>query len=517
VDDSGSAYITGYTYSTNFPTASPFQETNAGGYDAFLSKLNAAGSSLVYSTYLGGSNQDVGSGVAVDHLGNAYLTGYTYSTDFPIAVPIQKTLGGVVNSFLTKFNPAGSELLYPTYLGGSGYDYGRSIALDPSGNAYITGYTTSPNFPTLNPIQDSLSGNSDAFVSKLNSTGSALVYSTYLGGSSHDYGKGIAVDPAGNAYVVGYTYSSNFPTSSPIQESNAGGYDAFVTKINPAGAELIYSTYLGGSGNDSGWSIAVDGSGNAYLTTGYTSSNNFPLINPIQGSYGGAGDAFVTKIGMIESISTPTIPTGPTFGAVNIPYSYSTGGSISNIGHSVEYQFDWKGDGTDLSQWGSATQSKTWTSIGTYSVRAKARCATDTSVVSEWSETLSVTINQTPLPDLTGQWSSLSQTCNNTLRGTKCSLKGKFTVQNIGNLDASSSTIKFHLSDNNTYNEGDTLLKQFPSGTIMAGGSLTGNIKFNLPSGQTASGKYVIAVIDADNTVTESNESNNQVIYGPIP
>jgi subtilase family serine protease len=130
---------------------------------------------------------------------------------------------------------------------------------------------------------------------------------------------------------------------------------------------------------------------------------------------------------------------------------------------------------------------------------------------------LSVTINQTPLPDLTGQWSSLSQTCNNTLRGTKCSLKGKFTVQNIGNLDASSSTIKFHLSDNNTYNEGDTLLKQFPSGTIMAGGSLTGNIKFNLPSGQTASGKYVIAVIDADNTVTESNESNNQVIYGPIP
>jgi hypothetical protein len=221
----------------------------------------------------------------------------------------------------------------------------------------------------------------------------------------------------------------------------------------------------------------------------------------------------VTISGTTESITTPSTPSGPTSGNTGTSYLYSTGGATSNLGHSVEYQFDWKGDGSDLSPWGSESQSKSWSSGDTYNVRARARCAIDNSVISNWSGTLSVTINQTNLPDLTGQWNSLTQTC----QISKCTLKGKFTIQNIGNIDASSCTVKFYLSDNNTYDGGDTLLRQVPLGTIIAGGSLSGNIKFKLQSGQTATGKYVIAVIDAENTVLESNEGNNQIVYGPVP
>jgi hypothetical protein len=225
-----------------------------------------------------------------------------------------------------------------------------------------------------------------------------------------------------------------------------------------------------------------------------------------------------------EVISIPDAPSGPTSGITGTNYAYSTGGAYSNFGHFVQYFFDW-GDGTNsgwLPYWtkyggGIKEASKSWMFPGIFLVKAQARCVGDTSVVSDWSPSLTVTINPAPLPDLTGQWNSLTQTCQNTLKGTKCSLKGKFTLQNIGLSDASSSKVKFYLSDNSSYDGGDTLLKEITSETISAGGSLTGNIKFNLPTGQTASGKYVIALIDADNTVVESNENNNKVVYGPIP
>src|SRR5262249_9410147 len=186
-------------------------------------------------------------------------------------------------------------ILYSTYLGGSGYDQGNSIAVDGAGNAYVTGYTYSTNFPTTNPMQGSNAGSVDTFVTKLNSTGSTRVYSTYLGGSGDDIGNGIAVDGAGNAYVTGYTDSTDFPTTFPMQGSNAGFVDAFVTKLNNTGSTRLYSTYLGGSGVDQGSGIAVDGTGNAYVT-GYTTSANFPTTNPMQASFGGLVDAFVTKL-----------------------------------------------------------------------------------------------------------------------------------------------------------------------------------------------------------------------------
>jgi hypothetical protein len=295
VDAAGNAYVTGQTDSANFPTTNPLAGTNAGNNDAFVTKLNAAGDALVYSTYLGGSGVDSGNRIAVDVEGNAYLTGNTTSTNFPTMNPLQASLGGTSNAFVTKLNAVGNALVYSTYLGGSGRDGGYGIAVDVEGNAYVTGYTTSTNFPTVNPFQASLGGTEDAFVTKLNTAGNAVVYSTYLGGSDGDAGDGIAVDVEGNAYVTGFTYSTDFPTKNPFQASLGGAQDAFVTKLDGVGNAAFYSTYLGGSGYDYGYGIAVDAAGNAYVT-GYTTSTNFPTVNPFQASLDGTEDAFVTKL-----------------------------------------------------------------------------------------------------------------------------------------------------------------------------------------------------------------------------
>src|SRR3972149_818785 len=231
------------------------QGSYAGGVDAFVTKINSSGTALIYSTYLGGSGGDWGNDIAVDTSGNAYITGLTYSTNFPTSLPIQGSNAGEADAFVTKINSSGTALIYSTYLGGSGGDWGNDIAVDTSGNAYITGLTYSTNFPTSLPIQGSNAGEADAFVTKINSSGTALVYSTYLGGSGGDWGNDIAVDTSGNAYITGGTVSTNFPTASAIQGSNAGGSDVFVTKINEPGSSLVYSTYLGGSSSDGGYRI----------------------------------------------------------------------------------------------------------------------------------------------------------------------------------------------------------------------------------------------------------------------
>jgi hypothetical protein len=315
VDSAGNAYITGYTGSTDFPTADPLQPNYGGAYtDAFVTKINSAGSALVYSTYLGGSNVDEGAGIAVDSAGNAYVTGYTFSTDFPTANPLQPANGGSLDAFVAKINPSGSAFAYSTYLGGSDYDYGVGIAVDSSGNAFVTGLTYSTNFPvTPGAFQTQCNHGSgcanvgDAFVTKLNPTGSALVYSTYLGGSRSDEGQAIVVDSAGTAYVTGETNSTNFPKTNP---SCGGSWDAFVTRLNPTGSALVYSTCFGGSGTEFGGDIAVDSASNAYVT-GLTESTNFPTKHPLQANYGGgSSDAFVTKIPML-AITTTTLTSSP--------------------------------------------------------------------------------------------------------------------------------------------------------------------------------------------------------------
>jgi hypothetical protein len=305
VDTGGSAYTMGTTESTNFPTVNPLQAANAGSKDAFVAKLNAAGSALVYSTYLGGSGYETfgGGAIAVDAAGNAYLASSTNSSDFPTANALQSVYGGgsastgFGDAFITKVNATGSALVYSTYLGGNDDDRAYGIAVDATGNAYVTGRVGSTNFPTQSPLQGShAGGGGDVFVTKLNSAGSALVYSTYLGGADSDYGRGITVDAAGNTYLTGSTYSASFPTAEPLQPTKGGNEDAFVAKLNAAGSQLVYSTYLGGSGYDNPNGIVVDSVGNAYVT-GITGSINFPTANAFQASNAGSNDTFIAKIG----------------------------------------------------------------------------------------------------------------------------------------------------------------------------------------------------------------------------
>ncbi len=316
VDSSGDAYVTGATGSINFPVASAYQSTYGGNTDAFISKINPTGTGLIYSTYVGSGGVNYGNGIAVDSSGDAYITGSTTSTGFPVTKgAYQITLGGgttpnaTSNAFILKLSSAGSALDYSTYLGGTAADSGQAIAIDSSGNAYVTGSTTSPNFPVMpvaSPFQvgnaactvvnDVTSCFTNAFVSKLNSTGTALIYSTYLGGSEADSGEAIAVDANGDCYVGGYANSSNFPLQNPLQSSSGGGTDGFVAEFNPAGTALVFSTYLGGSGNDQVYGLTLDSADSIYVT-GQTQSSNFPTsTGTYQNTYQGDGDAFVTKL-----------------------------------------------------------------------------------------------------------------------------------------------------------------------------------------------------------------------------
>ncbi len=317
VDASGNLYVTGDTYSTDFPvTAGVFQPTLGGNEDAFVTKINPAGSALVYSTYLGGSGNDAGSGIAVDSSGNAYVTGGTGSSNFPTTPGAFETSCGSNNcgtdasfAFVTKLNPSGSALVYSTYLGGTG-NYisagANAIAVDATGDAYVAGGTEESNFPTTAGVfQPTCHGAcQNAFISKFNSTGSALVYSSYVGGEDLDYALGIALDSSGNAYLAGSTDSPDFPVTEGAFQRTYGGTggdgDGFVTKVNPTGTALVYSTYLGGTSDDSVMGIAIDTSGEAYVS-GYTRSSNFPITagafeTTCSACGGEFPDGFVTKL-----------------------------------------------------------------------------------------------------------------------------------------------------------------------------------------------------------------------------
>ena len=315
VDVEGNAYVAGSTSSINFPTAKPLQPANLGGApmgsDAFVAKLNADGSALLYSTYLGGSGDDLGMGIAVDAAGNAYVTGSAGSQDFPGVTPIQQNNGGAVDAFVTKVNMDGSVLLYSTLLGGASDDYGMGIALDPDANAYVTGLTGSPDFPLVGAAQPDFGGvdglGVDAFVAKLNAAGSELVYSTFLGGSDAETASATAVDAAGNAYVTGETGSSDFPTMNAIQPNFGGVLDGFVAKLDATGSSFEYCTYLGGSGQDVGSAIAVDAAGNAYVAAGGTSLDSPTTFGAFQTSSAGPADALIVKI--VEGEPPPAVAT----------------------------------------------------------------------------------------------------------------------------------------------------------------------------------------------------------------
>jgi len=278
-----------------------------GAQDAFVAKFDPSLSgvaSLIYSTYLGGANDDLGNSIAVATSNHSYVTGTTRSNDFPTQNPFQAANSGLNDAFVTKFNVAGSALVYSTYLGGSMDDMGSGIAVDTSGNAYVVGTTESDDFQVQNPLQSTLSGDKDAFISKFNSAGSALSYSTYLGGIMDDFGSSIAVDVYGNAYVTGTTESDNFPTKNAFQANRAGLKDGFVTKVDAGGITLVYSSYLGGNQDDLGNDVAVDGLGNAFVA-GSTLSGDFPTKS-VQNNPGGLNDGFVAKIQEAEGSGSTT-------------------------------------------------------------------------------------------------------------------------------------------------------------------------------------------------------------------
>jgi uncharacterized protein (TIGR03437 family) len=307
VDAAGSAYVTGATTSADFPLAQAFQRVFAGGglpipSDAFVLKLNPAGTALVYSTYLGGSGLDVAKAIALDSSGAAYIAGFTSSRNLPVKSAFQVVNRGGqpldLDAFAAKLNPAGTELVYLTYAGGTLGDVATSLAVDSAGNAYLTGKTYSPDFPVMNALQADKRNSVDAFVLKLNAAGSALAYSTFLGGGSYDVGLGIAVDAAGAAHVTGVTGSSDFPLGNAVQSRfgtpDGLGADAFLTKLTPAGNALAYSTFLGGRGTDVATAVAVGADGSAYVA-GETDSPDFPAVNAIQ-TFGSGNEVFLARM-----------------------------------------------------------------------------------------------------------------------------------------------------------------------------------------------------------------------------
>jgi len=308
VDQEGNSYITGRTDSPNFPvTDDAGQKSLAGSDDAFLVKLDSAGRNLLYSTYAGGEDLDIGTSVALDSADNVFITGFTLSTKFPTtAGAFQTSLKGRVDAFLARFSPSPTgqalSLGYSTFIGGGDADEAYGLAVDPAGIAYITGLTRSRDYPTTaGAFQTLLNGSSDAFLTRFDTTSAgsgSLLFSTFLGGSLDDQGRSISLDEIGNPYVTGQTASKDFPTTAgAAQPFLRGSLDAFVTKLNPGGAQTLYSTYLGGGNNDVGTAIGIEGVGNAYVT-GHTDSADYPTTEgALQTAFGGGSvDAFVTKL-----------------------------------------------------------------------------------------------------------------------------------------------------------------------------------------------------------------------------
>ncbi len=298
IDIDGNAFVTGYTQSLDFPTTPGSYDRIKNGIDAFILKLNSDGSVLQYSTYIGGNSQDYCYGIAVDSIGNAFITGITYSLDFPTTPSANDTsYNGAGDIIIFKLNQTGSKPVYSTYIGGSWDDVGWDIALDSLGNAYVTGRTLSSDFPVTPGANDSsYNGGYDGFMVKLNQTGKRVVYSSYIGGSSTEWGYGITVDSTGNAITIGQTQSSNFPTSpSAYDTSYAGNSDVFILKLNQTGSTIIFSTFVGGSSNEQGYDIAVDSKGNIYAT-GITLSTNFPKTTDAYDSTLNGQDGFLIKL-----------------------------------------------------------------------------------------------------------------------------------------------------------------------------------------------------------------------------
>jgi len=317
IDSAGSFYFAGKTLSPDFPTVNPYQGAYSHSWDAYVVKLSSSGSALIFSTYLGTTNPDIGE-MALARGEKVYVIGNTGGGDFPVKDAYQPVNAGAEDAFITILSASGSEVLYSTFLGGSGHETGRAIEVDSDGEIYATGACGSSDFPTLNPYL-SLRRSGDTWVSKLTADGSALVFSTLLGGSSSDTSKHIGIDDEKNVYLPGHTNSVDFPTVDPFQAARAKHYDCFLSVLASTGSHLLFSTYLGGSGKDEHYAAWASGKGSVYIS-GQTGSLDFPTRNAFQASFGGVSDGCVAKFRKIPAAAAapaaglphPSDPSDPT-------------------------------------------------------------------------------------------------------------------------------------------------------------------------------------------------------------
>ena len=311
MDAAGDIYLTGYTHSLNFPSVNAFRPktVDGGSADAYVVKFTPGSNAFQFATCFGGTAYDFAFGIKVDAAGYAHVIGYSESTDLPLAAPNQ-SYAGARDAFALKLAPTGSSVAYATYLGGSAMDEGRDIALDSDGAVYLTGETSSTNFPVVSAYSGH-GGGADAFLTKLDDAG-AIVYSTYLGGSGADHGWGVAVNSQKQPHVIGYTASANFPVQRPVQQYR-GGDDVFVTKFDATASQILFSTHLGGTLLDYGRRGALTSLGGVYVS-GETTSTNFPLVNALHGDKAG-WDVFVARLDPVSVASvTPAfaLPAGGT-------------------------------------------------------------------------------------------------------------------------------------------------------------------------------------------------------------
>jgi len=335
VDNSGNLYITGETESPNFPTSNPYQGIHAGSSDAFVTKLHYSTNSLAYSTFLGGSNFDYGASIDIDGAGYASIVGTTYSNNFPVFAALFPSLSGVQDAFVARFDPNG-VIMFCTYLGGTHWEWGLDIAVDAAGFSYVTGFTDSPGFPMANPYDSFFNSGFDIFVSKFDPPGGVLMYSTFLGGSMDDIGTAIECDSNGNAYVTGYTWSTNFPVTpaTAYDSSYNGGADICLATLDTVAggpASLLYGTYVYGTADDFPYDVAIDGSGIYYVVgeTASTQNNFFPITsNAYQQFLQGIRDAFFFKL---DPSLTP---------ANQMLYCTYLGGQVGGSGHDAAQSID---------------------------------------------------------------------------------------------------------------------------------------------------------------------------------
>ncbi len=564
IDSSGNAYVAGVTASSDFPVTSSLQGTSGGGdSDAFVSKINSAGTSLSYSTYLGGADIDEANDIAVDSSGYALVTGETLSSDFPLATAEWNTKSSLSDAFISKIAPSGSTLFQSTYFGGNDEDWGSGIAVDANDSFYVVGTTYSDDLPVLtDAIQANLAapldGTSDIFVAKFTNS---ISFSTYLGGDKDDSGNGIAVDSQGNIYIVGDTNSTNFPTTIPLQKSKTGQFDTVVAKINASGQSVNYSTYYGGSKDDIGLGITVDGNGNAYIT-GYTETDaDFPLSTSLQTTLSGTRDAFLAKLdpNVTGTIEVRTNLDEATF-TIAGPQNFSGSGKLwttqalagvytitmdavtgyktppskaksVDVGETTIFSKTYVSttgvitvttnlDNAAFTLSGPATYSgsgKLWSQTGapegdyTITFTAVADYKTPDSQTDALAGGGVVTFDATYLPESAPDFKYKSvKTPRSAKRGKK--IKVTASVKNIGNQDASSSTsVIFYFSKKKakSIDEKAILIGKKNVTALASGKSKKVTLKKKIKK-KTKKGKYYVkAFWDGKSAILESNESNN--------